>query len=90
MCRRHAMGQTRIELRRRIFGVANRFNSERGGPGARQLRVSHWKFIQETERLEVVFDAQGHQRKRLIALILPPSLEAEPCGTALLLHLAQC
>ena len=58
-----------------LFVTANRLSTEREGPRAPQLRVTHWKLNNKTERLEVVFDTHGRDRESLGALILPPSLD---------------
>jgi transcriptional regulator GlxA family with amidase domain len=69
-----------------LFVTANRLSREREGPRAPQLRVTHWKLSNKTERLEVVFDTQGRDRESLVALILPPSLDSEPCGEPMQSH----
>lgn len=65
-----------------LFIVANRLSAERGGPSARELRASHWRVQADTDQLKRVFDTHQHlgEHERLAALILPPSLDAEPCG----------
>jgi len=42
--------------------------------------------MKETERLEAVFDTHGSERHILVALIVPPSLDSEPCGAAMQNH----
>lgn len=69
-----------------LFVIANRLSSEREGQGARQLRVTHWKLNEEAERLEVVFDTHRDECHTLVAIILPPSLDSEPCGAAMQNH----
>ena len=65
-----------------LFVVANRLSAERGGPSARELRASHWRVRADADQLTRVFDTHQHlsQHERLAALILPPSLDAEPWG----------
>jgi transcriptional regulator GlxA family with amidase domain len=53
-----------------LFVTANRLSTEREGRRARQLRVTHWKLSNKTERLEVVFDTHRRDRASLVALIL--------------------
>jgi transcriptional regulator GlxA family with amidase domain len=71
-----------------LFVVANRLSAERGGPSARELRASHWRVQRDTGQLERVFDTHEHlsEQEPLAALILPPSLDAEPCGKAFRSH----
>ena len=65
-----------------LFVIANRLSAERGGPCARELRTSHWRVEGNAGQPKRVFDTHGHLAKHepLAALILPPSLDAEPCG----------
>jgi transcriptional regulator GlxA family with amidase domain len=71
-----------------LFVVANRLSAERGGPSARELRASHWRVQGDTDQLERVFDTHEHwgEQEPLAALILPPSLDAEPCGKTFRSH----
>ena len=66
--------------------TANRLSTEREGSRAPQLRVTHWKLSNKTKRLEVVFDTHRRDRASLVALILPPSLDSEPCGEPMQSH----
>jgi hypothetical protein len=58
-----------------LFMVANRLSAERGGPCARELRMSHWRVEGNRNQLKRVFDTHKHLAKHglLVALILPPS-----------------
>ena len=71
-----------------LFVVANRLSADRGSPSARELRASHWRVQRDTDQLERVFDTQRHlsEQEPLVALILPPSLDGEPCGKAVRAH----
>jgi transcriptional regulator GlxA family with amidase domain len=65
-----------------LFAVANRLSVERGGPCARELRTSHWRAEGNRKQLKRVFDTHKHLANHglLVALIVPPSLDTEPCG----------
>jgi transcriptional regulator GlxA family with amidase domain len=71
-----------------LFVVANRLSTERGGASARELRVSHWRVQGDSDQLKRVFDTHQHldEHEALAALILPPSLDAEPCGKTFRSH----
>jgi len=71
-----------------LFQVANRLSVERGGPRARELRTSHWLANGEAEQIARVFDTHDCMPKNepLVTLILPPSLDAEPCGKSFRSH----
>jgi transcriptional regulator GlxA family with amidase domain len=67
-----------------LFIVANRLSAEHGGQSAREVRATHWRVRGETNQLKPVFDTHQQLGKHepLAALILPPSLDVEPCGKA--------
>ena len=69
-----------------LFTVANRLSAERGGPASRALRISHWQSNAESGQLERVFDTHRVGHVPLAAVILPPSLDSEPCGDAFAAH----
>ena len=69
-----------------LFRVANRLSLERGGPTAKQLRVSHWQLAQQSDQLERTFDTHSLPPGKLTALVLPPSLDTEPGGDAIAPH----
>jgi transcriptional regulator GlxA family with amidase domain len=71
-----------------LFLVANRLSAERGGPRARELRTSHWRASEEAAQIARVFDTHDRMPKNqpLVALILPPSLDTEPCGKSFRSH----
>ena len=69
-----------------LFTVANRLSAERGGPASRALRISHWQSNGESGQLERVFDTHRAGHEPLAAVILPPSLDSEPCGDAFASH----
>jgi transcriptional regulator GlxA family with amidase domain len=64
-----------------LFGVANRLSAEHGGTNPRELRISHWQ-LRNNENLELgrVFDTHQQQPRKLVGLILPPSLDSDPQG----------
>jgi len=69
-----------------LFTVANRLSVEHGGLGARQLRVSHWRLDEAGREIERVFDSHCQPRGKLTVLILPPSIDTEPGGQAMVRH----
>ena len=71
-----------------LFVVANRLSAECGGPCARELRTSHWRVEGNRNQLKRVSDTHKHLAKNapLVALILPPSLNTEPCGKSFRSH----
>jgi transcriptional regulator GlxA family with amidase domain len=69
-----------------LFTVANRLSAERGGPAARALRISHWERGGESGLLERVFDTYDDGDEPMAAVIVPPSLDFEPCGDAFASH----
>jgi hypothetical protein len=71
-----------------LFVVANRLSAERVGTCARELRTSHWRAEGNRKQLKRVFDTHKHLAKQglLVALILPPSLNTEPCGKSFRSH----
>lgn len=71
-----------------LFMVANRLSAERGGLCAREPRTSRWRVEGNRNQLKRVFDRHKHLAKHglLVALILPPSLNTEPCGKSFRSH----
>ncbi len=71
-----------------LFVVANRLSAQRGGPCARELRTSHWRAEGNADQPRRVFDTHEHVGKHelLAALMLPPSLDTEPCGKSFRSH----
>jgi transcriptional regulator GlxA family with amidase domain len=71
-----------------LLVVANRLSAERGGPCARELRTSDWRVEGNRNQLKRVFDTHKHLATHglLVALILPPSLNIEPCGKSFRSH----
>ena len=60
-----------------------RLGEQLNGSGGRQIRISHWKFDEAGLELVRVFDTHGLVQGPLTALVLPPSLDAEPGGNAI-------
>src|ERR1700675_2850762 len=68
-----------------LFRVANRLGEQLIGSTRRQIRISHWK-LDEAYLVPVrVFDTHALAHGPLTALILPPSLDAEPSGNSIAL-----
>lgn len=70
-----------------LFRVANRLGEQLIGSARRQLRISHWKLDEACLEPVRVFDTHALAHGPLIALILPPSLDAEPSGNSIARHL---
>jgi transcriptional regulator GlxA family with amidase domain len=70
-----------------LFRIANRLYEQQTGHGRRQIRISHWKFDEAGLEPVRVFDTHSDAPGPLTALILPPSLDAEPGGNAIARHL---
>jgi len=68
-----------------LFRVANR--QQPIGSAGRQIRVSHWRLGDPGLEPVRVFDTHSLAHGPLTALILPPSLDAEPGGNAIARHL---
>ena len=69
-----------------LFRIANRL-CEQKTVGRRRIRISHWKFDEAGREPVRVFDTHSISHGTLTALILPPSLDAEPGGNAIAPHL---
>jgi len=70
-----------------LFLVANRLCEQQAGVARRQIRISHWKLEEAGTEPVRVFDTHSLAHEPLTALILPPSLDAEPGGSAIARHL---
>ena len=70
-----------------LFRIANRLYEQQTGPACRRIRISHWKFDEAGLEPARVFDTHSLAYGPLTALILPPSLDAEPGGNASAPHL---
>jgi transcriptional regulator GlxA family with amidase domain len=70
-----------------LFRVANRLGEQLSGSARRQIRISHWKLDEAGLEPVRVFDTHALAHAPLTALILPPSLDAEPSGNAIAGHL---
>jgi transcriptional regulator GlxA family with amidase domain len=70
-----------------LFRIANRLREQQPGPARRRIRISHWKFDETGLEPARVFDTHSLAFGPLTALILPPSLDAEPDGNAIARHL---
>jgi transcriptional regulator GlxA family with amidase domain len=71
-----------------LFRVANRLGEQLNGSDGRQIRISHWQFDAAGLEPARVFDTHALAQKPLTALVLPPSLDAEPGGNAIARHLS--
>jgi hypothetical protein len=69
-----------------LFRIANRL-CEQNAAARRRIRISHWKFDEAGLEPVRVFDTHHLTYGPLTALILPPSLDAEPGGNAIARHL---
>lgn len=67
-----------------LFGVSSRLSAEHGGTNPRELRISHWQ-LRDNDSYELVrvFDTHKQQAQKLVGLILPPNLNADPQGGAI-------
>jgi transcriptional regulator GlxA family with amidase domain len=70
-----------------LFRVANRLGEQLIGSGRIQIRISHWKLDEAGREPVRVFDTHTLAHGPLTALILPPSLDAEPGGDGIARHL---
>lgn len=70
-----------------LFCVANRLCEQQAGPSRRRIRITHWKLEEGGLEPVRVFDSHSLAPEPLTALILPPSLDAEPGGNAIGRHL---
>ena len=70
-----------------LFCVANRLYEQQSRSSHRRIRISHWKFDDKGLEPVRVFDTHRLAFGPLTALILPPSLDAEPGGNAIARHL---
>ena len=71
-----------------LFRVANRLDEQLTGSSRRQIRISHWKLADGGIEPARVFDTHALAHGPITALILPPSLDAEPGGQAIARHLS--
>ena len=69
-----------------LFRIANRLCEQQTGTARRRIRISHWKFDEARLEPARVFDTHSRAYGPLTALILPPSLDAEPGGNAIARH----
>lgn len=70
-----------------LLRIANRLCEQQTGPDRRRIRISHWKLDEAEIEPVRVFDTHSLAHGSLTALILPPSLDAEPGGNAIARHL---
>src|SRR5580704_7867070 len=70
-----------------LFRVANRLGEQLFGSVCRQIRISHWQLDEADLEPVRTFDTHALAHGPLTALILPPSLDAEPDGSAITGHL---
>jgi transcriptional regulator GlxA family with amidase domain len=70
-----------------LFRIANRLCEQQTGHARQQIRISHWQFDEAGLEPVRVFDTHSVAYGPLTALILPPSLDAEPGGNAIARHL---
>lgn len=65
-----------------LFAVANRIAAEQDGAQLPELRVSHWRLDDGEAAPQRVFDSLPGAASRLVAVLLPPSLNSEPDASA--------